>query len=108
MVWAMSNTVSSLADPLLPIPADRIWRNIGQLLTLEGDGPADIGLIAPAALAARNGRVVWTGPDDQANAMLAPVEDARTFDVGGRLVTPGFVDPHTHLVWAGQRAAEFH
>ncbi len=42
-----------------------------------------------------------------ADQIPADYEVANTLDAGGRLVTPGLVDPHTHLVWAGDRAAEF-
>ena len=91
-----------------PITADRLWRNIGQLVTATGDGPTDLGVLRYAALAARNGRVVWIGSEHEADAALRLLPDARTFDARGRLVTPGFVDSHTHLVWAGSRAAEFH
>ena len=46
-------------------------------------------------------RVAWVGP-----ASKAPAAD-RVVDVGGRAVTPGFVDSHSHLVYAGDRASEF-
>jgi imidazolonepropionase len=75
---------------------------IGELVTNDpsvGDGP--LGVLSDAALAVEHGRVVWTGP-----AADAPDADARV-DVGGRAVVPGFVDSHAHLVFAGDRAAEF-
>ncbi len=90
------------------IIADRIWRNIGQLVTAAGDGPAGLGVLRHAALAARDGRIVWIGSEHEAGAALRLLPDGRVFDARGRLVTPGFVDAHTHLVWAGSRAAEFH
>ena len=54
-----------------------------------------------AALVVESGRVAWTGP-----AGSAPAADA-SYDVGGRAVIPGFVDSHSHLVFAGDRAQEF-
>ncbi|MDR8410676.1 imidazolonepropionase [Nonomuraea sp. 3-1Str] len=57
--------------------------------------------IEDAALVAEDGRVVWVGP-----AARAPEADRR-FDAGGRCVVPGFVDSHAHLVFAGDRTAEF-
>ena len=54
-----------------------------------------------AALVIERGRIMWLGP-----AAEAPAADTRT-DVGGRAVLPGWVDTHTHLVFAGDRAAEF-
>jgi imidazolonepropionase len=75
---------------------------IGELVTNDasrGDGP--LGIVADSALVVEDGTVVWTGPS--ANA---PEADHR-IDVGGRVVIPGFVDSHAHLVFAGDRAAEF-
>ncbi|RKT57420.1 imidazolonepropionase [Saccharothrix australiensis] len=71
--------------------------NIGELTTNEpGEGRR-----AGAALVLDGDRVVWTGP-----AASAPAADER-FDAGGRAVLPGWVDSHTHLVFAGDRTAEF-
>ncbi len=75
---------------------------IGVLVTNDpevGDGP--LGLLTDAALVSDGGRVAWAGP-----AGAAPPTDQR-LDAGGRCVIPGFVDSHTHLVFAGDRAAEF-
>ena len=65
----------------------------------RGAGP--LGLIADAAVVVDGGVVAWTGPRGR-----APDADDR-IDVGGRAVIPGFVDSHAHLVFAGDRAAEF-
>jgi imidazolonepropionase len=78
-------------------------RGIGELVTNEprlGDG-SPLGLIADAALVVEGGRVAWVGADAD-----APEADA-VQDVGGRAVIPGFVDSHSHLVFAGDRSAEF-
>jgi imidazolonepropionase len=75
---------------------------IGELVTNHpelGDGP--LGLLTGAALVVDDGAVAWVGP-----ATAAPAADAR-IDVEGRAVLPGFVDSHTHLVFAGERSAEF-
>jgi imidazolonepropionase len=74
-----------------------------------GTGPAGTGLTGPgpfaalrdAALITEDGRVAWTGP-----AAHAPAAD-EVVDAGGRAVLPGFVDSHAHLVFAGERGAEF-
>ena len=63
------------------------------------DGP--LGIVTDAALVVEHGHVAWVGP-----AAEAPDADDRV-DVGGRAVVPGFVDSHAHLVFAGDRAAEF-
>lgn len=74
--------------------------NIGELVTNSGDEPG-FAALADAALVIEDGRVAWTGP-----ANRSPAADER-FDAGGRAVLPGFVDSHAHLVFAGERGAEF-
>jgi len=72
-------------------------RGIGRLLTMAGPPVAD------AAVVIRDGLVAWTGP-----ASSLPVgPEMPSLDVGGACVVPGFVDPHTHLVWAGSRRRDF-
>ncbi|MGW4049798.1 imidazolonepropionase [Streptomyces sp. NPDC004779] len=76
--------------------------NIGSLVTNDpalGEGP--LGLVRDAALVLDGDRVAWAGP-----ASRAPDADARV-DAAGRAVLPGFVDSHSHLVFAGDRTAEF-
>ena len=76
--------------------------NIGELVTNDPsiDG-SPLGVLADAAVVVDEERVVWVGPAGAAPA----AEELR--DVGGRAVIPGFVDSHTHLVFDGDRAAEF-
>lgn len=80
-----------------------LFDGIGELSTLDpefgGGGP--LGQAADAALVVEAERVAWVGP-----AAAAPSADARV-DLGGAAVIPGFVDSHAHLVFAGDRAAEF-
>jgi imidazolonepropionase len=76
--------------------------NIGELVTnVPGGQGGPLGLRRDAAVLIEAGRVVWVGP-----ARYAPAADRR-LDVGGAAVLPGFVDSHAHLVFAGDRAAEF-
>jgi imidazolonepropionase len=70
---------------------------IGELSTLD---PA-VGTLHDAALVVDSGLVAWVG-----TARDAPAAD-RCVDVAGRAVVPGFVDTHSHLVFAGDRSAEF-
>jgi imidazolonepropionase len=72
-------------------------RGIGRLLTMTAPAEAD------AAIVIRDGRVTWTGPASAVPAD-APGEE---LDAGGACVVPGFVDAHTHLVYAGVRREEF-
>jgi imidazolonepropionase len=78
--------------------------NIGELTDNVPERGAAAGpgaAIADAALVMERGRVVWTGP-----ASRAPAAD-QVVDAAGRAVLPGFVDSHAHLVFAGERGAEF-
>jgi imidazolonepropionase len=78
--------------------------NIGCLATCAaGSGQADAGLVARAALAWEDGRIVHAGPE----AALPPAFRERARDAGGRLVVPGLVDCHSHLAFGGWRAEEF-
>ncbi|WP_405426797.1 imidazolonepropionase [Micromonospora sp. NBC_00617] len=74
--------------------------NIGELVT-NGVGEGPLGIRRKAAVLIEEGRVAWVGP-----AAYAPAADRR-IDAGGAAVLPGFVDSHAHLVFAGDRAAEF-
>ncbi len=78
--------------------------NIAELVTNDGGAPAGPGAFAAvpdAALVIEGAQVAWTGPGSR-----APAADQR-IDCGGRAVLPGFVDSHAHLVFAGERSAEF-
>ena len=75
--------------------------NIGELVTNDPAAGDLLGIVEQAALVVESGKVVWTGP-----AAGAPAADEYV-DAGGRAVLPGFVDSHSHLVFAGDRAAEF-
>jgi len=74
---------------------------IGELVTHDERFTSDLGVVTDAAVVVEDGRVAWTGP-----ARHAPAAD-RVIDLAGRAVIPGFVDSHTHLVFAGDRAEEF-
>jgi imidazolonepropionase len=74
---------------------------IGELVTCDGTGQDRLGIRSGAALVAGDGAIGWIGP-----AADAPAADRRV-DVGGRAVIPGFVDSHSHLVFAGDRSQEF-
>ncbi|MEU0286269.1 imidazolonepropionase [Streptomyces sp. NPDC006147] len=77
--------------------------NIATLVTNDPSlrDPDPLGLLRDAAVVIEDGRVVWTGASGQ-----APATDDRV-DAGGRAVLPGFVDSHSHLVFAGDRTEEF-
>lgn len=75
--------------------------HIGELVTNEGRPGDPLGIRRDAALLIEDGQVAWVG-----SARDAPAADRR-IDAGGAAVLPGFVDSHAHLVFAGDRAAEF-
>ena len=74
---------------------------IGELVTNDPAREGLLGLVSDAAVVVEGSRVAWVGP-----AAEAPAADQQ-YDVGGRAVVPGFVDSHSHLVFAGDRTAEF-
>jgi imidazolonepropionase len=107
----------AMSNPARPeIQASTVIRNIGQLVTISQQPLAGAGgplqVIANAALAVQKGHIVWMGPDDDAEPIFQQGQsrgDGITLiDAGGAVITPGLVDSHTHLVFAGDRAEEFH
>jgi imidazolonepropionase len=87
---------------------DLLLKNIGQLLTMEADGPRrgsemnTLPLITDAALGINNGKIVFVGKAAETGHLKAKHE----INCEGKLVTPGLVDPHTHLVFGGSREHE--
>jgi imidazolonepropionase len=69
-------------------------------------GPSDAGLLASAAVAIEDRRIAWVGAERDLDGAV-DADDARVLDARGGLVTPGLVDAHTHLVFAGERSGEF-
>lgn len=87
---------------------DLIITNIGQLLPMENSGPVkgrsmnDLTVYEDAALGIKDNKVAWMGTTAEAEE----IERKRTIDADGRLVTPGLVESHTHLVFGGSREKE--
>ena len=86
--------------------------NIGQLVTLAGPARprvgkelSELGLVENAALIIEDGRITAAGANEELRSHIPA--GATVIDAEGCCVTPGFVDAHTHLVFAGNRAAEF-
>ncbi len=86
-----------------------LLHSASQLLTLSG-GPqrgselGRLGIIPDGAILICDGLIAATGATEE---LRRRYPDEEMLDAGGRVVLPGFVDPHTHLIWAGDRAAEF-
>jgi imidazolonepropionase len=91
---------------------DLLLTHASQLLTIpahdhgpqRGDRLGDLAIIADGALAISSGSIADLGPTDD---LAAKHQAAQIVDAGGRVVMPGFVDPHTHVVFASDRANEF-
>ncbi|HSK70322.1 MAG TPA: imidazolonepropionase [Pyrinomonadaceae bacterium] len=91
--------------------ADLIIFNAGQLLTCSSGGKAkrgremlDVGLIENGGLAIKNGLIVGIGKSEE---ILQDFEAGELIDAVGKVVCPGFVECHTHIVYAGNRLDEF-
>jgi imidazolonepropionase len=80
---------------------DRLWRN-ARLATLAAERPG-LGEVEAGLVAAAGGRIIYAGPEVEAPALDAAIVE----DCEGRWITPGLIDAHTHLVYAGDRSREF-
>ena len=89
---------------------DLLIHSAAQLLTITSDGPkrgaamGELGIIEDGAVAIRDGLIALVGPTSEVRGQVTAAEE---IDATGKVVMPGFVDPHTHLVFAGHRADEF-
>lgn len=94
---------------------DLLIVHAAQLLTLAGSAErprtgaalADLAIVNDGAVAAADGVIVAVGPTAQVMDEVAVGPGGEIIDAAGRVVLPGFVDPHTHLIFAGSRADEF-
>ena len=99
----------------MPDSVDLMLLGAGQLVTCRsgekgprrGKNLADPGLIKDGALAVSGGRVIAVGTEDEVKSAVRGSEVKSTIYAGGRVVMPGWVDPHTHAVFAGYRADEY-
>jgi imidazolonepropionase len=105
----MHKSESSIEHSALTV--DLLVHNASQLLTLASPGGpkrgaamSELGIIPDGAVAIRGQEIVAVAPSSE---LRRQVQAGHSLDVEGRVVLPGFVDPHTHLVWAGDRAGEF-
>lgn len=95
--------------------ADLLLKNAGQLITEAGSSEspkrgaqlAELGIVTGGAVAAREGRITAVGSTAAVMEQVELTADALLIDAGGRVVLPGLIDPHTHVVFAGSREEEF-
>lgn len=94
------------------MPNPLLITGASQLLTLRGRGPrrgaalANLGIIQSGALLVRDGLIAAVGTRAKLES-LPEAANAEKLDVGGRVILPGFVDSHTHLIHAASRAEEY-
>lgn len=97
------SSIKSPPDSSRPTTCDRLWRN-ARLATLNPSLPG-LGLVEDGVIAVQDGRILFAG---NAAELPFPIENAaEIIDCGGRWITPGLIDCHTHLIHAGDRANEF-
>ena len=92
--------------------ADLLVENAAQLLTLSparNSGLAEdrLGIIPSGTVAVKGGRVLWAGPSHQTSKHITLAPGVKTLDASEKIVMPGFIDSHTHLLFAGSREKEF-
>jgi len=95
--------------------ADLLITNAKQLLTLHSAHPGprsgkemeDLGIIEDGGVAIKEGKIIAVGKTDKVFAQVEISESTGIIDASNKVVMPGFVDPHTHLVFAGSREDEF-
>lgn len=95
--------------------ADLLVVHASELVTIAGKGEKpvtgkaleDLGILSDGAVAAKNGRIVAVGKTDEIAREYPPTSETQVVDATGKTVIPGFVDPHTHLVYSGSREHEF-
>lgn len=93
-------------------PADFVLVHARELISCAGPAPrrgprqSEVARVPDGALATFEGRIVFAGPSDALQNQIAPVPHAQIHNVGDHTLLPGFVDPHTHAVFAGDRRGE--
>ena len=98
----------------MKIKADLILTDIGELVTMagssglrRGEASKELSIIKNGALASNKGKIVWTGRSRNLKDSVELLSDSLEIDIAGKVVTPGFVDSHTHPLYAGTRQVEF-
>lgn len=95
--------------------ADLIITNANELLTISGnnsssprvkDGLKDIGLVKNGAVAVKNGTIIAVGTTPEVQESVEVDDNTKTLDCEAKTVMPGFIDPHTHTIFAGSRENE--
>ena len=99
----------------MPETIDLLLLGAGQLVTCgrsekgprRGPALSDPGIVKGGAIAVSKGRIFAIGSEDEVLSVIGGAQPAKTIDAGGRVVMPGWVEPHTHAVFASYRADEY-
>lgn len=98
----------------MSIHADLVIKNTSQVLTLSGaDSPrkreemSKLGIIKKGAVVVVDGKIAWVGPENEISKHVCICSATKIVDAEKCAVMPGFVEPHTHLIFAGTREEEF-
>ena len=88
---------------------DLIIKNASELLTLSPafKEESGLGIIRNGALAVKNGKISWIGKTDELSESLGLKRNGKEFDATGKVVMPGLIDSHAHIVFGGSRENEF-
>jgi imidazolonepropionase len=104
MTSTQAQTATQRMAEAIGAPGSLLVRNIGTLVTNRRVDADLLGVVDRCAVAIVEGTTAWVGDTDRVPAEYA---DLPTLDAEGRAVVPGFVDAHTHAVFAGDRSEEF-
>jgi imidazolonepropionase len=100
--------VRGAAELAAMAPAERVRAPSGPMPgPARGQALADLGLVPQGAIAAKGERIVWVGPESELGHAVESGPETIVLDAAGGTILPGFVDPHTHIPFAGERADEF-
>ncbi len=91
------------------IEVDLIIKNANELLTLSPSSrdESGLGIIRDGAIVLKDGKILWVGKSDDLPENFTLIPMGKTIDARGKVVMPGLIDPHTHLIFAGSRENEF-
>ena len=98
----------------MKVQADLLLTDIGELVTMagspglrRGEAAKELSIIPDGALASFRGKIVWTGKTRDIPNSVQLIDKGFEIDVTGKVITPGFVDSHTHPLYSGTRQVEF-
>jgi imidazolonepropionase len=94
-------------EPMTEI--DLLIKSTGEVLTLSPSfrDETDLGILRNGAIAIKEGRILWVGKTEELPRDIILASTGREIDATGKVVMPGLIDSHTHLVFAGSREHEF-